>query len=100
MGHGLHAASDDHILGAAHHRLGGKVHRLQKRTALAIDGGAGYRLRQAGSQPTGAGNVPGQRTDGVDTAEDHVVVIVIVIVIGDVVALDQRTQDVGARSAA
>ena len=28
LGHGLHAADGDHILGAAHHRLGGEVQRL------------------------------------------------------------------------
>ncbi|MNM71588.1 hypothetical protein D3C81_832570 [compost metagenome] len=93
LGHGLHAPGDHHVLGAAHHRLRSKVHGLLGRTALAVDGGTGDLLGEPGSQPAGAGDVAGQRADGVDATENHVVVVVF----GDAVTLDQRTQHMGAQ---
>jgi hypothetical protein len=58
-GHVLHAAGDDQVLRAAHDALGGEVHGLLRRTALAVDRDAGHVLGQAGGQPAGAGDVAG-----------------------------------------
>ena len=38
----LDAAGHHHVTGARHHGLGREVHRLLRRPALAIDGGAGH----------------------------------------------------------
>ena len=46
--HGLDAAGDNHILGFRHHRLGGELHRLQRRAALPVHSHAGYFERQLG----------------------------------------------------
>ena len=45
---------------------------LLRRAALAVDGGAGHVLGQAGGQPAGAGDVAGLAADGVDAAEHDV----------------------------
>ena len=75
LGHGLHAADRDHILRAAHHRLGGKVQRLLRRAALAVNRRARHIHRQASGEPRGARDVARLRTDGVDAAENNVVVV-------------------------
>ena len=54
-------------------RLGGEVHGLLGGAALAVDGGAGHVLGEAGDQPAGAGDVARLRADAVDVAEHHVV---------------------------
>ena len=54
-------------------RLGGEVHGLLGRAALAVDGRAGHVLGQAGGEPAGAGDVAGLGADRVDVAEDDVV---------------------------
>ena len=73
LAHVLHAAGDDEVGGARHHALRGEVDGLLRRTALAVDGGAGHVLGEAGDQPAGAGDVAGLRADAVDVAEDDVV---------------------------
>ena len=73
LAHVLHAAGDDHVRRAAHHRLRREVHGLLRRAALPVDGHAGHLLGQPGRQPGGAGDVARLRADGVDAAEDHVV---------------------------
>jgi hypothetical protein len=70
--HVLDAAGHDEVAGAAHHGLGGEVHGLLGRAALAVDGGARHLLGQPRGQPRGAGDVAGLGADGVDAAEDHV----------------------------
>ena len=70
--HVLHAAGDDEVLGAAHDALGGEVHGLLRRAALAVDGGAGHVLGEPGHEPRGAGDVAGLAADGVDAAEHDV----------------------------
>ena len=49
--HVLHATGHDQVLGAGHDALRGEVHGLLGRPALAVDGGAGHVLGQAGGQP-------------------------------------------------
>ena len=90
--HVLHAAGDDQVGGAAHHGLGGEVHGLLRRAALAVDGGAGHLVGQAGGEPAGAGDVAGLRADRVDAAEDHVLDRGRI----DAGALDQRLERVRA----
>ena len=70
--HLLHAAGDDHVVHAGHHRLGGEVDGLLGRAALPVDGRAGHVLGEVGGQPAGAGDVAGLPADGVDAAVDHV----------------------------
>ena len=54
------------------HALRGEVHRLLRRPALAVDGGPGDLLGEAGGQPAGAGDVAGLGADGIEAAEDDV----------------------------
>ncbi|MNH25739.1 hypothetical protein D3C79_857560 [compost metagenome] len=69
------------------------MQRLLRRTTLAVDRGTRHIQRQAGGQPTGAGDVTGLRADGIDAAEDH-----IVILLGRYrIALDQSLQHMGAQ---
>ncbi|MNP61518.1 hypothetical protein D3C76_1567150 [compost metagenome] len=68
------------------------MHGLLGRAALAVDGSAGHGLVEAGGQPAGAGNVAGQRADGVDATEDHVVVVGV----GNGMACHQFAQHMGA----
>ena len=49
-GHDLDAGGDDDVVGAGDHALGGEVGRLLRRAALAVDGGAGHRLGEAGGE--------------------------------------------------
>ena len=90
--HGLHAPGQHHILGATHYSLCRKVHRLLGRAALSIYGGARHIQRQARRQPGGTGNITGQRTNGVNTAKNNVVVISG----GDLVSLDEGTNHMRA----
>ena len=46
--HVLHAAGDDEVVRAAHHRLRGEVHGLLRRAALAVDGGARHLVGEPG----------------------------------------------------
>ena len=49
--HDLDAGGDDDVVGAGHDALGREVGRLLRRAALAVDGGAGTVLGQAGAKP-------------------------------------------------
>ena len=71
-GHVLHAAGDDQVLGAAHHGLGGEVHRLLRGPALAIDGDARNVLRQATGEPRRPRDAARLRADGVQAAHHDV----------------------------
>jgi hypothetical protein len=71
--HVLHAARDHQACGAAEHGLGGEVHRLLGRAALAVHGDSGHGLGQARGQPGGPGDVAGLGADRVHAAEHHVV---------------------------
>ena len=71
-GHVLHPARDDDVGRACQHRLRREVHRLLRRAALPVHGGARHVVGQPGGEPRGAGDVAGLRPDGVDAAEDHV----------------------------
>ena len=70
--HVLHPARDDDVGRAGQHRLRREVHRLLRRAALAVHGGARHVVGKPGGEPRGAGDVAGLRPDGVDAAEDHV----------------------------
>jgi hypothetical protein len=70
--HVLDAAGDDEVRGAAHHRLGGEVHRLLRGAALAVDRHARHVLGEAGREPAGARDVARLRPDRVAAAEHHV----------------------------
>ena len=70
--HLLDAAGDDDVHRPRQHRLGREVDGLLGRAALAVDGGAGHVLGQAGGEPAGAGDVAGLAADGVDAAEHDV----------------------------
>ena len=59
--------------GPRHHRLRGEVHGLLRRAALAVHGGAGHLVGEAGNEPARARDVARLRSDGVDTAEHDVV---------------------------
>ena len=71
--HLLHAAGDDEVRRAAHDGLGGEMYGLLGRSALAVDGDTGHRLRKAGCECRCAGDVAGLGTDVVQTAEDDVI---------------------------
>ena len=73
MAHVLHAAGDDEVHRAAHHGLGGEVHGLLCRPALAVDRRAGDVLGKTGGEPARTGDVARLRTDRVDVAEHDVV---------------------------
>jgi len=70
--HLLHAAGDDQVGRARHHRLGGEVHRLLGGAALAVDCRTGHVIGQTRGQPGGSGDVAGLPADRVDAPEDHV----------------------------
>jgi hypothetical protein len=90
--HALHSAGDHHVLRAAHHGLGGKVQRLLRGAALAVDRRAGHVLGEACRQPAGACDVARLRTELIQAAEDHVFDLRRV----HRGALDEGTQYVGA----
>src|SRR5205807_3714032 len=60
------------VLGAGHHALGGEVHGLLRRAALAVDRHARDLLRQPGGEPGGAPDVAGLGADRVEAAVDDV----------------------------
>src|SRR5690625_2083626 len=64
--HVLHATGNDDVLSARSDSLGCKVHSLLGGTALAAKSHTGYRFRQAGSQPSIAGDIRGLRADLTD----------------------------------
>ncbi len=72
LAHVLHAAGHDHVGGARHDRLRAKGNGLLAGATLPVDGNAGNLLRVTGGQPREPGDVAGLRSDGVDTAGDHV----------------------------
>ena len=88
----LDARRYDHVLGAAHHRLGGKVDRLLGASALAVDRNG----RNAVGKLRGHHHVPADvkalLADLLDAADDHVVDGRAV----DAGSLDQRIEDGGA----
>ena len=92
-GHGLYAAGNHHIVDPGHDGLGGEVHGLLGGAALAVDGGAGHFVGQAGGEPAGSGYIASQWADRVDTAKHNVVVIHI----GDAVARHQGFDHVSAK---
>ena len=49
------------------------MHRLLRRAALAVDGGARHVVGKTGDEPARARDVAGLGSDGVDTAEHDVV---------------------------
>ncbi|MNG09868.1 hypothetical protein D3C84_933070 [compost metagenome] len=67
------------------------MHGLLRGAALTVHRGARHRLVQAGGQPAGTGDIAGQRADGVDAAEDDVVVVLL----GNRVAPHQFVQHMG-----
>jgi hypothetical protein len=75
-----------------HHRLGREVRSLLRRPALAVDGGAGHGLREAGGEDGVAAQVHRLGADLGHAAEDHVLDELGV----EVVALDEGPQDLGA----
>ena len=95
MAHGLDTAGRHHIASAAQHRLGGEMHRLLGGAALPVYGHARHMLRQPGGQPAGAGDVPGQRADGVNAAEHHIFVVVRRHLIALHQSLERMTAQIG-----
>ena len=71
--HALHTACHHEVLRAAHHGLRGEVHRLLRRPALPVHGGARHMLRQASHHPRGSRDVAGQRAHGIDATVDHII---------------------------
>ena len=72
-GHGLDAAGEDEVLPAGGDLLGGDVDGLEARGAEAVELDAGDRVRQAGLDRGGLGDVGALVADGGDAAEDDVV---------------------------
>ena len=89
--HDLDAGGDDDVVGAGDHALGGEVRGLLRRAALAVDGGAGHRLGEAGGEHGVAADVDALLADLHDAAHDHVVDERGV----EVVALDERLERLG-----
>ena len=89
--HDLDAGGDDDVVGAGDDALGGEVGRLLRRAALAVDGGGGHRLGQAGGEHGVAADVQALVADLHDAAHDHVVDEGGV----EVVALDERLEHLG-----
>ena len=85
-GHDLDAGGDDDVVGAGDDALGGEVGRLLRRAALAVDGGGGHRLGEAGGEHGVAADVEALVADLHDAAHDHVVDERGI----EVVALDER----------
>ena len=73
LAHGFHPAGNHQVLGATHHRLGGKVDCLLGGAALTVNGDARYGLRQAGAHDRGPRHVEGLRADLAHTTKNHVV---------------------------
>ena len=80
------------VRGSRHHGLGREVDGLLRRSALAVDGGAGHLVGHARDEPARARDVAGLGTDGVDAAEHDVVDRGRV----DVDPIEQRADGVGA----
>jgi hypothetical protein len=80
-----------HVLGAAHHRLGGEVDRLLRRAALAVDRHCGHALRKLRGEHGVAADVEGLLARLADAAHDDV------LDRGGIEAgaLDQRIEDLG-----
>ena len=66
------------------------MHRLLRGAALAVDGGPGDVIGQAGGEPAGARDVAGLGADLIDAAEDDVVDMIRI----DAGALDERADGV------
>jgi hypothetical protein len=75
-GHARHhfdTGRDDHVIGARHHALGGKVQRLLGRSALAVNRRGGHRLRPPGREHRASSDVERLLADLGHAAHDHVV---------------------------
>ena len=72
-GHRLHTGRNHDVVRTGHHALGGEVGGLLRRAALAVDRGAGYRFRPAGSEDRVAGHVGGLLPHLHDAAHDDIV---------------------------
>ena len=68
----LDAGGDDHVLGAAHHRLGGEMDRLLRGAALAVDGDRRDADRQLRGEHRVAADVEGLLAGLADAAHDDV----------------------------
>ncbi len=90
--HVLQAAGDDEVLRSGHHALGGEVHRLLRRAALAVDRHAGHVVGESRDEPGRTGDVTGLRADRVAAAHDDVVDGARV----DASAIDERLEHVAA----
>ena len=71
--HRLDAAGDHQVVGAGIDALGGEGGGLLRRAALAVDGGGGHRLGEAGGEHGVAGDVEGLLADLGHGAADDVV---------------------------
>ncbi len=66
-------ADDDDVVGAGHDALGGEVHGLLARAALALDGHRGHVLGQPGGEPRHPPDVARLLAGLADAADHHVV---------------------------
>jgi hypothetical protein len=71
--HCLHTTGDGDVVGAGDHRVRGRLDGLLPRTAGAVDGHTGHRLRPARGQHTEPGNVAGLVAELGDTPPHHIV---------------------------
>ena len=71
--HALDAAADGEVMLTRHHLRGGEIHRIEARSAKAIDLHAGNRIAITGSDRAGARDVSACLPDGIDAAEHDVV---------------------------
>ena len=91
--HALDAGRDHDVVRAGDHALGGEVHRLLGRPALAVDRRARHRLGEPGGEHGVAADVDALVADLHDATHDHVVDQRGI----EVVALDERAQRVARR---
>ena len=70
--HVLHTPGNDDVHRSRHHRLGGEVHGLLRRAALAIERHAGHVLGQTGCEPARPGMHP-IGAHRVDVAEHDII---------------------------